>query len=108
MDTSLLILRNPSVALAPAEDGYLAYDIQSSQLHRLNAAAALIIELCDGTHTANDIIAQVSTFIPGEDAEAGCKAWIDSALESGLLKAIEPGQPIPERPALEEFTALAK
>src|SRR5438477_10675569 len=100
MDTGVLILRNPSVALAPAEDGYLAYDIQSSQLHRLNAAAALIIELCDGTHTANDIIAQVSRFIPGEDAEAGRKAWIGSVVGSGLVKAFERGTPIAELRAI--------
>jgi len=107
MPPQAVLLRNPAVALAPTEDGYLAYDIQSGQLHRLNAAAALIIELCDGTQTTDDIIAQVSTFIPGEGAEAGCRAWIDSALESGLLKAIAPGDPLPEAPALTEFTGLA-
>ena len=108
MNPKVPLLRNPAVALAPTEDGYLAYDIQSGQLHRLNAAAALIIELCDGTQTSDDIIGQVSTFIPGEGAEAGCGAWIDSALQSGLLKTNAPGQPIPEAPALEEFTVLSK
>src|SRR5579872_7103623 len=97
------LLRNPSVALAPTEDGYLAFDIQSSQLHRLNAAAALSIELCDGTQNADTIIAQVSTFIPGEGAEAGCRAWIGAALRSGLLTAIAPGDAIPEAPPLDAF-----
>ena len=108
MNPQVRLLRNPAVALAPTEDGYLAYDIESAQLHRLNAAAALIIELCDGTLTAGEIIAQVSTFIPGEGAEAGCQAWIDSAIASGLLKTVDPGQPIPEGPSLDAFTDVAK
>jgi predicted TPR repeat methyltransferase len=108
MNPQALLLRNPFVALAPAEDGYLAYDIQSSQLHRLNAAAALIIELCDATQTAGDIIAQVSTFIPGDGAEAGCQAWIEGAIDGGLLKEIVAGQPAPGAPPLEAFTAAAK
>jgi len=102
------ILRNPSVALGPAEDEYLAYDIETAQLHRLNAAAALIIELCDGTLTARDIVAQVAPFIPGDAAEAGCRAWIESAFESGLLKALAPEAPAPAGPPLQEFTVLSK
>ena len=90
MNTNLRLLRNPLVALAPAEDGYLAYDASRHRLHRLTAAAALIVELCDGTRTAAAILADVAPIVAG-DAVAGCARWIDGALEDGLLESIEPG-----------------
>ena len=46
------LLRNPFLALAPDHDGYIAYDIERNRLHKLNAAASLIVELADGTRTA--------------------------------------------------------
>jgi predicted TPR repeat methyltransferase len=106
MSTNLRLLRNPLVALAPAEDGYLAYDASHDRLHRLNAAAALIIELCDGTRTAAAILADVAPFVAG-DAGAGCARWIDGALEDGLLKTIEPDASGAAPPPPEYFSKLA-
>src|SRR6185369_17577532 len=107
MSTNLRLLRNPLVALAPAEDGYLAYDASHDRLHRLNAAAALIVELCDGTRTAAAILADVAPFVAG-DAGAGCARWIDGALEDGLLETIEPDASgaVPPPPP-EYFSKLA-
>ena len=106
MSTNLRLLRNPLVALAPAEDGYLAYDASHDRLHRLNAAAALIVELCDGTRTAAAILADVAPFVAG-DAGAGCARWIDGALEDGLLETIEPDASRAATPPPEYFSKLA-
>jgi predicted TPR repeat methyltransferase len=106
MSTNLRLLRNPFVALAPAEDGYLAYDASRHRLHRLNAAAALIVELCDGTRTAAEILADVAPFVAGE-AGAGCARWIDGALKDGLLETIEPDASGAAAPAPEYFSKLA-
>jgi predicted TPR repeat methyltransferase len=106
MSTNLRLLRKPLVALAPAEDGYLAYDASHHRLHRLNAAAALIVELCDGTRTAAAILADVAPFVAG-DAGAGCARWIDGALEDGLLQTIEPGASGAATPPPEYFSKLA-
>src|SRR3954469_19887728 len=105
MNADARLLRNPSVALAPTEDAYLAYDIDSARLHRLNPAAALLIELCDGTRTADDLVAQVAPFMEG-DAEAGCRSWIASAVDSGLVKAVA-GSVVPDGPPIESFSSLA-
>jgi predicted TPR repeat methyltransferase len=106
MNPIVPLLRNPLVALAPAEDGYLAYDAARHRLHRLNAAAALIVELCDGTRTAAAILADVAPFVAG-DAGAGGARWIDGALEDGLLNAIEPGASGAATPPPEYFSKLA-
>jgi len=106
MNTNPRLLRNPLVALAPAEDGYLAYDAARHRLHRLNAAAALIVELCDGTRTAAEILADVTPFVAGE-AGAGCARWIDGALEDGLLETIEPGASGTATPPPDYFSTLA-
>jgi predicted TPR repeat methyltransferase len=107
MNADARILRNPSVALAPTEDAYLAYDIDAARLHRLNPAAALLIELCDGTRTTDQLIANVIPFMQG-DAEAGCRQWIEWAVESGLVRALAPGSAPPAAPALESFSTLAR
>ena len=78
------LLRNPSLALAPAEDGYWAYDIQTARLHRLNPVAALILELSDGSHTVKEVSAEVAPLLQDNQANA-CARWIESAVDSGLL-----------------------
>jgi predicted TPR repeat methyltransferase len=100
------ILRNPLVALAPAEDGYLAYDIETSRLHRLNTAATLIIELSDGTRTAADVCLQLAPLL--DSTPEGCTPWIEAARSGGLLKSVTAGVPLPAAPSPREFASLAR
>src|SRR5262245_53134194 len=101
------ILRNPRVALAPSDDGYLAYNTENSQLHRLNTAASVIVELSNGVLTATEICRQVSPLL-GNPEPAVLTQWIQTAIADGLLKAISPGDSIPASPAPEEFATIAK
>ena len=101
-----LLLRNPSVALAPADAGYLAYDVESSRLHRLNPAAALIVELSDGTRTPVHLIDQLAPLIAGNGRE-GCVRWIETAAADGLLTSLAPGDPVPAGPSPEDFALRA-
>ncbi len=100
------ILRNPFVALAPADDGYLAYDIESCRLHRLNPTAALIVELSDGTRTAAHVSAQLAPLI-GDAGMEGCTRWMEAAAADGLLKSVRAGNPLPAGPSPDEFASLA-
>lgn len=75
---------NPAVLLATADDGYLAYDVESGRLHRLNATAALLAELCNGTRNREEILAAVVPLL-GAGAREGCSAWLDQALAQELL-----------------------
>ena len=70
------LLLNPSVLLATADDGYLAYDLESNRLFRLNGTAALLVELCDGTRGGEEIVAALGPLLDAAGA-AGCAAWLD-------------------------------
>jgi predicted TPR repeat methyltransferase len=106
MNPDVRLLRNPQVALAPTDDGYLAYDHTRNKLHRLNPAAALIVELCDGTRTTREVARDLAAVVAG-DAEDACRRWIDEAIENDLLQCIAPGAAAPETPAPEFFSSLA-
>jgi Coenzyme PQQ synthesis protein D (PqqD) len=42
--------------ISPAEDGYIVYTPEHERVHFLNATAVLILELCNGRHSAEQII----------------------------------------------------
>jgi predicted TPR repeat methyltransferase len=107
MNADVRILRNPRLALAPSDEGYLAYNIENSQLHRLNAAASLIIEISNGKHTAAEVCRQVSPLLENPDASEMMQ-WVRTAISEGLLKALEPGDAISSATPPEEFVSAAK
>lgn len=41
--------------IVPAEDGYVVYDSTRDRIHHLNHTAALVLELCTGANSAEDI-----------------------------------------------------
>lgn len=75
---------NPNVLLSPVEDGYVAFDVVDEKLYQLNPVAALLAELCDGTHTVDELKSLVQSHIP-VDAVDSISDWLDEAEESGLL-----------------------
>ena len=106
MNPDARLLRNPFVALAPTDDGYLAYDVAGHRLHRLNPAAALIVELCDGTRTATSLVSDLAPLV-ADDAHAGCARWIEGAIEADLLKTLAPGTSGPAAPPADYFASQA-
>ena len=99
------VVRNPALALAPAEDGYLAYDTESRKLYRLNPAAALIVELCDGTRDIAAVSAEIAPLLPGIDRDA-CGAWIKNAIQEGILQP--ESAPPSQAPTSDDLYALSK
>src|ERR1041384_3399304 len=98
MNLDARLVRNPLVAFAPTDDGYFAYDTARDRLHRLNAAAALIVELSDGTRTSDALIADLAPMVGGDEAQAGCARWIAGAIDNDLLRTIAPGASGPHAP----------
>ncbi|OFV90317.1 MAG: hypothetical protein A3H95_03360 [Acidobacteria bacterium RIFCSPLOWO2_02_FULL_64_15] len=78
---------SPSTVLAPDDSGYLSYDAGTGRLSRLNPAAALIAELCDGTRDASEIEVAVAPLL-GASGQDACRTWIRSALASGMLQEV--------------------
>src|SRR5262249_53316329 len=76
---------NPAILVSPVEDGYVAYDPVSDQLHQLNPIAAILAELCDGTRSVEDLRNLVAPILP--EGKAGeIDRWIDDGLKVGLVK----------------------
>ena len=72
------------VLLAPGDDGYLAFDLETEKLFQLNPLAALIVELADGRKTQDEILAEVVPLL-GHSSAAGWCQWIAQAMADGLL-----------------------
>jgi predicted TPR repeat methyltransferase len=79
-----LLRVNPSVVICFSEGGCLAYNIDSNELRRLNPAAALMVELCDGSRSGEEILATIGPLM-GEGGIGGCAAWLDEARSQKLI-----------------------
>ena len=81
------ILLSPTVVLAPAAEGYLAFETVTERLHQLNATASLIVDLCDGTRDVPTLLALLRPLLGDPDA---INTWIAYALRDGLLTESPP------------------
>jgi len=76
---------SPSVLLPAVADGYLAYDVRTGQLHRLNPTASLILELSIAGRGPAQIEEDLRSAMP-EYAEGACADWVDEAVRAGWLE----------------------
>ena len=79
---------SPGILLSPVEEGYVAYDPALDRLHQLNPTAALILELCDGVRSVDEIRALAGPLMPEGQAQHIDK-WISDGIEAGLLASQE-------------------
>ena len=97
----------PSALLSPSDDGYLVYDVNARRLHRLNAAARLVIELCDGSRDLDQIRALLLPLVLFNDADWDrCRSWIGRAVRDGWLAPVDSVSPASSLSAAE-LAALA-
>ena len=75
---------NPAIQLIQTENGYAAYDSTTDKLHELNPTASLIVELCDGNRSVEEICAFLAPMLPEGSAE-GVQRWIEEGVAAGLL-----------------------
>jgi predicted TPR repeat methyltransferase len=78
------LLVNPNVLLSPVADGYVAFDVADERLYQLNPFAALLVELCDGSRTPDELAAIVAPLVTVE-ARPSIRQWLDEASADGLL-----------------------
>jgi predicted TPR repeat methyltransferase len=75
---------NPSIQLIPTENGYAAFDPTTDRVHELNPIASLIVELCDGSRSVDELCSHVAPMLP-EDSIGEVNRWIETGVASGLL-----------------------
>src|SRR5690242_4989130 len=98
---------NPTVRLTQVENGYLAYDPAADRLHELNPVAALIVELCDGTRSIEELQELAKPFV-AEDMAGEVGKWIEQAIRVGLFIEANGHPAARQELSAEELTRLAK
>jgi predicted TPR repeat methyltransferase len=74
----------PTILVAPTEEGYVAYDPATDTLHQLNAFASLLLELCEGRRSVDEIRAVIAPLMQPDQA-GELDQWIAAGMKSGLL-----------------------
>jgi predicted TPR repeat methyltransferase len=87
-------LLNPQVIILTVSGGYRAFDTEKRIMHRLNPAAALVLELADGARTESQVVETLEPLI-GRDKAQKTRQWITGAFEQGLLVDAEAAVPAP-------------
>lgn len=82
-------LRVDGFDLSPAPDGYVVNQGDRQRVHFLNATAAVIFELCDGTHTVGDIVSLVQSMFhlsepPADEVRECLKTLVAERLVTGI------------------------
>lgn len=66
------------------DDGFVVYDTERNRIHHLNVAAAVVLELCDGTLDADAVAEQAGTWLEGLD-RAAVLACIEQLRNESLI-----------------------
>lgn len=79
--------RAPRLELDEVDDGLIVYQESTERLHHLNPTAAIVFQLCDGSHDAASIAEIVGELFgldrPPADAVDAC---ISRFLQEGLVR----------------------
>jgi len=75
---------NPAIQLIQTQSGYTAYDATTDKIHELNPTASLIVELCDGSRSVEQICTFLAPMLPPGSPD-GVRQWIEDGVAAGLL-----------------------
>ena len=79
-------LRNAELETTETEDGVVVYQPSRGRVHSLNAAAAAILELCDGTRNSSAIASELAdVFDLAEVPVSLTRGCIDAMAREGLV-----------------------
>ena len=89
---SILVLTDQGV--------HYSFDTKNGELSRINETAAHVLEMADGTHSAQMIFDNLTDRLGRDKAEKSRK-WIEKAIESGLISTQSNSEPAKVLNALE-------
>ncbi|HXW44720.1 MAG TPA: PqqD family protein [Streptosporangiaceae bacterium] len=89
-------VRAAALDINPVDDGYVVYDPGADLVHYLNHTAAIVLELCTGRDTADEIAALLSgVFESVPDVHAAVIECIAQLRGLGLVQPGPAPQPLP-------------
>ena len=72
--------------ISPAEDGFIIYQPELDRVHFMNATAVLILELCNGTNSEQEIVELIREGCGlEENPEQTVKQTLEKMKTEGLL-----------------------
>jgi hypothetical protein len=78
--------RVEGIEINPVAEGYVVYDPERDRVHELNHTAALVLELCTGDNTADDIVRLLqSAYELPEPPDDEARTCIAQLREEGLV-----------------------
>jgi hypothetical protein len=81
-----VLVRADGLDVNEVPDGYVIYQTEADRVHYLNKTAAIVFELCDGAHSADDIVVRMRRMFELEKAaDDEIKVCIQSLLKEGLV-----------------------
>jgi hypothetical protein len=91
LDMSARFAKSPNLEINQAPDGYVIYQAEPDRVHFLNTTAAVVLELCDGEHSLQEIIDILQAAYDLEDAPLeDFKASVSSLITEGLIQPCAP------------------
>jgi hypothetical protein len=71
--------------ISPAEDGFIVYQPELDRVHFMNATAVLILELCNGKNSEQEIVDLIREEAGLEDPAEVVKETLTKMKTEGLL-----------------------
>ena len=93
------------IMLVSDQGAQFLFHLQNSDLVRINETAVFVMQLADGTRTAESLLADIACRHGREKSEK-CRKWMEKALDSGLLQYLG-DQNEWNQPGVAELHAIA-
>jgi hypothetical protein len=80
-------VRIEPIDISPAEDGFVAYQPETDKVHYLNHSALLVLELCNGRLTTDEIASVIGKgYGLGRIPRRDITAMLDRMTAEGLIR----------------------
>jgi hypothetical protein len=84
-------VRSTAIDISPVADGYVVYDPGTDLVHYLNHTAAMVLELCTGRDSAEEIAAFLAgMFASVPDVQLAVAECLGQLRSLGLVQPAEP------------------
>jgi hypothetical protein len=84
MDPAPVLRCKPDIECTPLDDGVAVKS--RDNIHILNETGAMILELCDGSRCAEEIVGEMTLRFPEEGVDDIVRGFLGSLCDSGIVE----------------------